>query len=65
MALRSPQASMQVFLQCPKPIFYAYTRSWRVAAIEPVLRDMAQLPNVDGNAESGMARGVLSPCEAE
>ncbi len=37
---------LQVFLQCPKPIFYAYTRSWRVAAIEPVLRDMAQLPNV-------------------
>lgn len=30
---------------CPDTTFYAYTRSWRVASILPVLRKLAQQPN--------------------
>ena len=36
----------EVARACRKVKFYAYTRSWRVAAIEPALRELAVLRNV-------------------
>jgi hypothetical protein len=32
--------------RCPRTTFYAYTRSWRVAELAPVLAELAALPNV-------------------
>jgi hypothetical protein len=40
------KAWLKVFRACPHTRFYAYTRSWRVPAIVPVLAAMARLGNV-------------------
>jgi hypothetical protein len=40
------RAWVRIFRACPQTRFYAYTRSWRVPEIAPVLGQMAQLRNV-------------------
>jgi hypothetical protein len=37
---------IDVMRACPRTRFFAYTRSWRVPAIEEVLHGMATLPNI-------------------
>lgn len=36
---------LEIVRRCPDTIFYAYTRSWRVEDIRPVLEEMARLEN--------------------
>jgi hypothetical protein len=44
--------------RCRRTTFYAYTRSWRVPAVRPVLEQLARLPNVrlwySTDAETGV-----------
>lgn len=40
------EAWLKVFRACPRAKFFAYTRSYRVADVEPVLREMSLLRNV-------------------
>jgi hypothetical protein len=48
--------------QCRRTIFYAYTRSWRVAQVAPLLGELAQLGNIrlwySVDAETGVPAEV-------
>lgn len=35
----------EIVASCPKTVFYAYTRSWRVGAVRPALERLAELSN--------------------
>jgi hypothetical protein len=37
---------VEIVTRSPQTTFFAYTRSWRVAKIEPYLRELAALPNL-------------------
>jgi hypothetical protein len=37
---------LRIARRCPKTTFYAYTRSWRVPELAPVLAELAALPNL-------------------
>jgi Gene product 88 len=37
---------VEIVSRSPQTTFFAYTRSWRVAKIDPVLRELAALPNM-------------------
>lgn len=37
---------VEIVSRSPQTVFFGYTRSWRVAKIEPVLRELAALPNM-------------------
>jgi hypothetical protein len=49
---------LRIAQRCPATTFYAYTRSWRVAELAPVLAELAALPNVrlwySADQETGM-----------
>jgi hypothetical protein len=55
------RAWVRVFRSCPQTRFYAYTRSWRVSAIAPVLGQMARLRNVRLWYSTDRETGVPDP----
>jgi hypothetical protein len=56
------KAWVRVFRACPQTRFYAYTRSWRVPEIAPILVQMARLRNVrlwfSADRETGLPGSV-------
>ena len=49
---------LRVMRRSPRTRFYFYTRSWRVAAIRPVLDRMAELPNCEAWFSADRDTGV-------